>query len=327
MKPFIDPSFWSDPDIESKKAGVKLCALWFITNSQTSILGLCGASAARFKFETGLPSEAMENTIKALPRAFKRFDEIVFVRNYIRHQFGTGEKLMKNNFFVSLKSQFNSVKNEELRAFILSDYPEFEQGFPLGFTDKNNRSHTVSAGLRMRILNRDGFRCIITDELLDESELEIDHIIPRSRGGTTVPENLVAMGKVLNTLKNKKELEAFCIEQGFDFLTITERIKTRASKPLEGVLNPKDRIGKESTGGSKSVFSKPELAEVQAYGAEIGMDPADVESWYDHFQSNGWKVGGKSPMKDWKSALRNGKRNTKPKDVKTPPKSSKFATF
>lgn len=34
----------------------------------------------------------------------------------------------------------------------------------------------------------------------------------------------------------------------------------------------------------------------------------DVQAWYDHFQSNGWKVSGKTPMKDWQAAVRNGFR-------------------
>lgn len=127
MKPFIDPAFWSDPDIESSKAGVKLAALWLITNSQTSLLGLCGASSSRFEFETGLKSEALESALQALPRAFKRFGSVIFVRNYIRHQFGAGDKLVRNNFFVALKSLFLNVKDDELKAFILSEYPELEQ--------------------------------------------------------------------------------------------------------------------------------------------------------------------------------------------------------
>lgn len=52
----------------------------------------------------------------------------------------------------------------------------------------------------------------------------------------------------------------------------------------------------------------PTLEDAIAYGTEIKMPQSDVESWYDHFESNGWKVGGKAPMKDWKAALRNAKR-------------------
>lgn len=127
MKPLLDPSFWSDPEIEAAAPEVKLAALWLITNSQTSLLGVCGASLSRFRFETGLGEEALQSALEALPRSLMRIGSAVFVRNYIRHQFGTGEKLMKNNFFVALKSLFLSIKDEVMSAAILKEYPEFEE--------------------------------------------------------------------------------------------------------------------------------------------------------------------------------------------------------
>ncbi len=205
MKPLIDPSFWSDPDIESSKAGVKLTALWLMTNSQTSLLGVCGASSARYEFETGLKSEALESTLQALPRAFIRFGTVVFVRNYIRHQFGSGDKLTKNNFFVALKSLFLSVKDDNLRKQILSDYPEFEKALP---------------------------------------------------------------------------------------------------RACEGLTKPKERKVQEGEGKKGSAEGIPKSREeAHAYGTEIGMSQDDIDGWFDHFESNGWRVSGK------RAALRNGKRN------------------
>ena len=55
-------------------------------------------------------------------------------------------------------------------------------------------------------------------------------------------------------------------------------------------------------------FVKPTIEEVRAYFAEKGMK-SDPEHFYDHFESNGWKVSGKSTMKDWKAAARNWERN------------------
>lgn len=57
--------------------------------------------------------------------------------------------------------------------------------------------------------------------------------------------------------------------------------------------------------GSKS-FVKPTVEEVRAYCAERrnGIDP---EAFIDHYEANGWRVG-KTPMKDWKAALRNWER-------------------
>lgn len=55
----------------------------------------------------------------------------------------------------------------------------------------------------------------------------------------------------------------------------------------------------------------PSLEEVVEYGSNMGMAQDDCEAFFDHFTSNGWKVGGKAPMKDWRAALRNWKRNAK----------------
>lgn len=58
-------------------------------------------------------------------------------------------------------------------------------------------------------------------------------------------------------------------------------------------------------------LNPPTLEEVKAYGSTISLpfSQTDAESFYDHFVSNGWKVGGKAPMKDWKAAVRNWARN------------------
>ena len=54
------------------------------------------------------------------------------------------------------------------------------------------------------------------------------------------------------------------------------------------------------------------LVEVADYfRSKLGEVDALSESarFWDHFNSNGWKVGGKSAMKDWKSSANNWIRN------------------
>jgi len=60
----------------------------------------------------------------------------------------------------------------------------------------------------------------------------------------------------------------------------------------------------------KSVFEKPTIEQLIEYGKEIELDKIGCDAFLDHFQSNGWLVGGKSPMKDWKASLRTWKRNS-----------------
>lgn len=49
----------------------------------------------------------------------------------------------------------------------------------------------------------------------------------------------------------------------------------------------------------------PELAEVKEYFLSQKSEPIVAEKFFNHFQSNGWLVGGRSKMKDWQAASRN----------------------
>lgn len=49
----------------------------------------------------------------------------------------------------------------------------------------------------------------------------------------------------------------------------------------------------------------PLEAHVKIYFDEKGYPPVEAEKFYNYFQSNGWLVGGRSKMKDWKAAARN----------------------
>ena len=65
---------------------------------------------------------------------------------------------------------------------------------------------------------------------------------------------------------------------------------------------------KDSCSESKSDrFEKPTLAQVELYSREIRR-PIDAGAFIDHYESNGWRIGGKSPMKDWQAAVRNWAR-------------------
>lgn len=49
----------------------------------------------------------------------------------------------------------------------------------------------------------------------------------------------------------------------------------------------------------------PNLEEVKKYFLEKENASSEAERFFNHFESNGWLVGGKTPMKDWKAAARN----------------------
>lgn len=54
-------------------------------------------------------------------------------------------------------------------------------------------------------------------------------------------------------------------------------------------------------------FVKPTVEEIEAYCKERNNN-VDAHKFYNHYESNGWKVG-KNPMKDWKAAVRTWEKN------------------
>jgi len=58
-------------------------------------------------------------------------------------------------------------------------------------------------------------------------------------------------------------------------------------------------------GAKKEPFTRPTQEEVYLEMArqEIRNPSAESQKFFAHFESNGWKVGGKAAMKDWKAAV------------------------
>jgi hypothetical protein len=68
-------------------------------------------------------------------------------------------------------------------------------------------------------------------------------------------------------------------------------------------------LGEEGT-RALSRTPHPSLDEVREYFVSQGSTAIEAQGFHDHFTSNGWKVGGKAPMRDWKAACRNWLRRS-----------------
>lgn len=69
-------------------------------------------------------------------------------------------------------------------------------------------------------------------------------------------------------------------------------------------------LGLEESGKKK--FIKPTIEEVKQFISDnnYNVDPA---RFFNYYESNGWKVGGRAAMKDWKAAIRNWNAKEKPR--------------
>ncbi|MFC6876910.1 transcriptional regulator [Flavobacterium myungsuense] len=57
----------------------------------------------------------------------------------------------------------------------------------------------------------------------------------------------------------------------------------------------------------KEIFEiiPPKLEDVRSYFMSQNIDANEAERFFNHFQSNGWLVGGKSKMKNWQASAKN----------------------
>ena len=109
----------------------------------------------------------------------------------------------------------------------------------------------------------------------------------RKRISLSLPEDLI---EILNREADKqiRDLSNFCEYVFRDYLS-------------------KDKNGKMVPPKRSRIFEPPDLSEATSYFHERGCTDYQnqAECFIDHFTSNGWMVGGKTKMKDWKAAIRN----------------------
>lgn len=74
-------------------------------------------------------------------------------------------------------------------------------------------------------------------------------------------------------------------------------------KSIDSIIpSPLERVG---------IRIPPQFSEVQMYFEEKDSTKLEAEKFFNHYESNGWLVGGKSKMKNWQAGARNWLINSK----------------
>ena len=55
----------------------------------------------------------------------------------------------------------------------------------------------------------------------------------------------------------------------------------------------------------KKCFIEPNLQEIKTYFHENNFPEREAQKFFNYFSSNGWLVGGKTPMVDWQASAQN----------------------
>ena len=95
--------------------------------------------------------------------------------------------------------------------------------------------------------------------------------------------------------------------------SIEEREVADATAPAPLIEKvDKEKSAKKPADARKKSAAPTTLAEVQAFAAteypNIADAPAEAAPFCDHYESNGWRVSGKTPMVNWRAAFRNWMR-------------------
>ena len=84
----------------------------------------------------------------------------------------------------------------------------------------------------------------------------------------------------------------------------TDKGAVIAVRPSLNSINNKN-IKTNKTSKGKTSFSAPAIEIVKEFFIELKSTDAEAEKFHNHFESNGWLVGGKAKMKNWQAAARN----------------------
>ena len=139
-------------------------------------------------------------------------------------------QLQDHGFIV--RYEVNSCKYIQVLNFIKHQNPHYKEvpseiPPPSGHVDSDYIAIPPTEAERQAVFKRDGFKCVFCGATDD---LTLDHVIPRSKGGSSNPDNLQTLCRSCNTSKGNK-LDS-------DLNSLQSRAEIKASSAQVGTLIP-----------------------------------------------------------------------------------------
>lgn len=189
----------------------------------------------------------------------------------------------------------------------------------------NNSENTISAS-NLTSLSYASEKSIVTtvDDLLNESDvredLSVQKIKEKEKRTKKEKENIynnnIYNNKYIYNNNFKEEKENLIKEKEESKNTDNDNTCVNETEKKENTVSHQEKeknVTQEEYKLSEQIeqkskrFKAPTAEEVRAYILEKGYS-VDAESFVDYYTSKGWVVG-KSPMKDWKAAVRTWNKN------------------
>ena len=122
----------------------------------------------------------------------------------------------------------------------------------------------------------------------------------RTNSETSIEQALVPYINNINSINANIENES--TQSKNDIVLKVSKNRVKVVEVNGEKMQPENKKAKIKT---RVLVTPPEIASVRSYFKEQNSSEIESEKFYNYFQSNGWKVGGKTPMQDWQAAARN----------------------
>jgi len=70
-------------------------------------------------------------------------------------------------------------------------------------------------------------------------------------------------------------------------------------------INNTNKENKNIATAKNKILVSPTFIEVETYFVESKVTKIEAQKFFNYYESNGWKIGGRTPMKNWKAAANN----------------------
>ena len=212
----------------------------------------------------------------------------------------TYHKCLKNLHslgYINYEPSYNPFKGSHVYLFNFSDdlkpipksekttIPKNEPVFELVNEQVVNKSYTGSG----------------TSEQTSTEQALVSYI-----NNTNIP-NISNDLKIVNLEEHAKNFEI--VDEFLKSAAAEEKEKSSAKKEKEFLV-------------TSSAVEKPTIENVKAYFLEQHFPEIEAIKFFNYFSSNGWLVGGKTPMVDWQAAAQNWILNA-PKFISNEPQSNR----
>ena len=168
--------------------------------------------------------------------------------------------------YIKYEPSYNPFKGSHVYLFNLSD--ELKP-FPKNAKEANTKNEQVIGQVNGQVV----------DKLCTSIET--------SSGQVVVP--------YINYINNTNKLN---IEKGVNEKTLTQNFENDN-------LDFKKEEKEKSSAKKENDFSTPNLDDVKLFFRQERFPELEAQKFFNYFSSNGWLVGGKTPMVDWKAAVQN----------------------